>query len=187
MKIPFKAPLGGARNDIVNGDRVTPDPRAAKTITIITSIQPSRVCKAYTTRVDGVLDKSAIANITEGIAQSYIVPDADEMARLWEDVTSSDNKVIVPARWHNDDGSPFFIYSKAKLAALLGCAEEDVPVGIVEHEGRRVRRVSRPGWTRRAGCRATPTTRPASRRSGLPRISRGGSRCLSPCSRGFRR
>ena len=51
----------------------TPDPRAARTITIITSTQPARVCKAYTTRAGGGLDKSAVANITEGIAQSYIV------------------------------------------------------------------------------------------------------------------
>ena len=138
MKIPLKAPPGGARNDIVNGDRVAPDPRAATTITIITSTQPTRVCKVYTSGVDGGLDKSAIANITEGIAQSYIVEDADEMARLLEDVTNSDNKVIVPGRWHRDDGSPFHLYSKAKLAALLGVAEEGVPIGIVEHKGRRV-------------------------------------------------
>ena len=43
------------------------------------------------------------------------------MARLLKNVTSSDNKVIVPGRWHGDDGSPFFIYSKAKLAALAWC------------------------------------------------------------------
>jgi hypothetical protein len=114
------------------------DPLAALTVTIITTTSPARVCKAYSSRPDGGLDKSAVANLTEGIAQSYIVQDADEKARLLEGVTSSDNKVIVPARWHADDRSPFFIYSKAKLAALLGVAEDDVPVGIVEHEGRRV-------------------------------------------------
>ena len=35
-------------------------------------------------------------------------------------------------------GSLSFMYSKAKLAVLLGVAEDDVPIGIVEHEGRRV-------------------------------------------------
>ncbi len=148
MKIPLSKLRAGAqnineggRNSVTQARATTspiPDPRAATTITIITSTQPARVCKAYTTRADGGLDKSAVANITEGIAQSYIVRTANEMARLLKTVATSDNKVIVPGRWHGDDGSPFFIYSKAKLAALLGVAEEDVPVGIVEHKGRRV-------------------------------------------------
>ena len=75
MKIPLRKPPAGARNINEGGRHVvaqakattnpTPDPRAATTITIITSTQPARVCKAYTTRADGGLDKSAVANITE--------------------------------------------------------------------------------------------------------------------------
>lgn len=84
MKIPFKAPPGGKRNGTFNSERVTSHPRAATTITIITSTQPVRVCKAYTSRPDGNLNKSAVANITEGIAQSHTVEDAVEMARLLE-------------------------------------------------------------------------------------------------------
>ena len=109
------------------------------TITVIKFISPARVCKVYTPRADGIgLDKSAIANVTNGLAQSQIVADADAMYDLLEDVTKSDNKVIVAGRWHGDDGSSFYIKSKAKLAELLGCAEDDVPAGIVEHKGHRV-------------------------------------------------
>ena len=85
------------------------DPRAALTVTIITATSPERVCKVYAARADGEgLDKNAVASITEGIAQSCIVKDADEMAGLLKDVTSSDNKVIVVGRWLGDDGSPFY-------------------------------------------------------------------------------
>ena len=114
------------------------DPRAALTITVVTATSPKRVCKKYTLRADGEgLDKDAVASITEGVAQSYVLEDVDDLAGLLEEVTSSDNKVIVPGMWHGDDGSPFYIKSKARLAELLGCAENDVPAGIVEYKGHR--------------------------------------------------
>ena len=108
------------------------------TITVIESISPARVCKNYTLRANGDLEKSVVANITEGIAESHIVRNADEMASLLEDVTRSDNKVIVAGRWHGDDGSRFYIFPRAKLAALLRVGEDDVPTRIIEYEGRRV-------------------------------------------------
>lgn len=113
-----------------------PDPRAATTITVITSRHP--INKRYVLQSDGTLTKTAVAVITRGVAQSHIVKTHEDMVVVLTEVANSDNKCIVPGRWHGDDGTPFEIYSKRKLATILGVAEDAVPWGIVEHEGRRV-------------------------------------------------
>jgi len=99
------------------------DPRAATTITVITSLHP--VNKRYVLQPDGTLTKTAAATITRGTAQSRIVKTHDEMRALLEEVTNSDNKCIVPGRWHGDDGTPFEIFTKADLASMVG-VEEDI-------------------------------------------------------------
>ena len=99
MKIPLKAPPGGARNDIVSGDRVAPNSRGRLNYhDHRVHAASSCVCKAYTARADGGLDKSAIANVTGRCRlKLHIVRNADEKAVLLEGVANSDNKVIVPA------------------------------------------------------------------------------------------
>jgi hypothetical protein len=114
------------------------DPRAALTITLIKSTRPARVCKVYTLLDDGKLDKHGVANITEGVAQSYIAEDADQAATLLAKATASNDLTFVLGRWRGDDGTPFEIVTKATLAEMFCVAEDDCPVGVVEYEGRRV-------------------------------------------------
>ena len=58
------------------------DLRAALTITLIMSTQPTSVCKEYTLLDDGKLDKHGVANITAGVAQSHIVENAHQAVPL---------------------------------------------------------------------------------------------------------
>ena len=113
-----------------------PDSCAALTVTVITSRHP--VNKRYVLQPNGTLDKHAVAAITDGIAQSYVVRNADEMAELLERVTASDNMVIVAGRFHSDDGTPFRVVSARMLARMLGVNWDNVPIGIIEHNGERV-------------------------------------------------
>jgi hypothetical protein len=120
-----------------------PDPRAAKTITVITSHHP--VNKRYTLQPGGTLAKNASASIRRGSAQSYIVDTHDKMMAVVSEVTRSDDKCIAPGRWHGDDGTPFEIVTKAVLARMHGVAEDDCPTGIVSYKGQRIAARYAPG------------------------------------------
>ena len=107
------------------------------TLTVITSTKPAKVCKRFTMGSDGKLVKTAVANIIEGTAQCFDVPDTDTMVALLRQVTQSDNQVIVSGRWHDCTDQPFHIVPEEKLAKLM-----DLPVGndalggVQNHKGK---------------------------------------------------
>ena len=106
-------------------------------ITIIKSTNPETVCKRYTKGPEG-LKKTAVANITEGIARGVEVPDAGAMVDLLQKVTSRSDLVIVSGSWLNDDGKKFNVVDERTLATLLGKEPGKVPGGVLEHNGERI-------------------------------------------------
>ena len=86
-------------------------------MTVIETTKPTTVHKRYTMGPDGHLVKTAIANITEGIAKCQVVPDADAMACLRR-VTRQTNLVLCAGRWHGCDGRSFQIVPERVLAEM---------------------------------------------------------------------
>jgi predicted P-loop ATPase len=106
-------------------------------ITLIRSIDPPIVCKRYTDGPNGI-EKSAVANVNEGMGKGFEVPDAAEMVRILKHVTSSRDLVIVAGGWANDDGAPFKVYSEGKLCQITGGEKGRVPGGVIDHNGERI-------------------------------------------------
>jgi predicted P-loop ATPase len=106
-------------------------------VTIIKSVNPDIVCKRYTLGQDGTLTKTAVAHVTEGIAKSVDVPDAQEMVRVLNHVTSKPNLVMCSGAWNNDpgNGATFKVYDERRLATILGSEPGKVPGGVIEHQG----------------------------------------------------
>ena len=102
-------------------------------ITVIKAARP--VNKRFVLQPDGTVEKSGVATLYSGVAQSRHVPDAEAMARVLEEVTESTHLVIVAGRWRGDDGTPFEIVTKDELTKRLGVSEADLPDGIVEVGG----------------------------------------------------
>jgi hypothetical protein len=108
-------------------------------ITVIQSLQPSKVCKTFFINDESELDKKAIANVSKGKATTVDVRTAHNFIDLLQEVTESTNKVICSGRWHNaNEDEEFEIMPEEELCKLLGAKKGDVSGGVVEHNGRKV-------------------------------------------------
>jgi hypothetical protein len=106
-------------------------------ITLIKSTNPAKVHKQFKLEDDGSLSKSAVANIVEGVAVTYSVPDADSFASLLKKVTERDDVVVCPGIWdHAVVGEKFDIYSEKQLSMMLGYGSEagNVPGGVLTND-----------------------------------------------------
>jgi len=102
-------------------------------ITIIRSTRPEKVCKTFSVE-DGALTKQAIANVTQGVAITVSVPDAQAMVTLLEEVTESFDMVICPGRWDNaKEDEVFQLLSERALCELLSAEKGKVEGGIHIH------------------------------------------------------
>jgi len=100
-------------------------------ITLIKSMQPSRICKRFTIK-DGRLQKDAIANVTEAQAASVNVSDVHKMVRQLERVTESHDQAICTGIFHNAPKGKFNLLSENKLKRIVNC---DPSNGVIEHKG----------------------------------------------------
>jgi hypothetical protein len=108
-------------------------------ITVIKSTNPSKVCKTYKLDADGRLEKSVIANTTEGVAVTLNVPTAQAMVKVLTSVTSRDDLVICPGIWRGAEvGEKFRIVSEGQLAEMFGSQIGKVNGGLLEHDGEKV-------------------------------------------------
>ncbi len=98
-------------------------------VTVIRSIRPNMVCKRYTAGPDGI-QKTAVASVTEGEAETRDVPDAAAMLALLGEVTEAPNLVLCPGVFHGAGRAPFRIVPEAQLAAMLGSKVGEVPGGV---------------------------------------------------------
>ena len=104
-------------------------------ITIIQSVRPEKVCKTYSME-NGVIKKTAIANIFDGKGATVKAETADDMVRILKRVTERTDLALCAGIWHNSElGKPFGIYTEKKLAELLGSELGKVQGGVVEHNG----------------------------------------------------
>lgn len=104
-------------------------------ITLIRSIQPEKVCKTYTHN-GTTLDKSVIANVFDGEAITFPVPDAQTMAKVLAKVTERQDLVICPGVWHNaEDRKAFKVMTERHLAEVLGVDLSQTPGGVINHNG----------------------------------------------------
>jgi hypothetical protein len=106
-------------------------------VTVIRAVKPSMVCKRYTAGVDGI-QKTAVASIAEGEAETRDVPDAAAMRALLGEVTEAPDLVLCPGAFHGAGRAPFRIVPEAQLAAMLDNKVGEVPGGVHEIGGVRV-------------------------------------------------
>lgn len=118
--------------DTENCSEGSADFKSGDLITLISSKAPATLCKSYR-MVDGVMQKTPIANMTKGVANTVRVDTAQAFADLLRGVTESSNQVIVPGVFHNAEvGQPFHILTAEKLAEQMGVTEAPVGVQMVK-------------------------------------------------------
>lgn len=104
-------------------------------ITVIKTISPETVCKNYSMQ-DGVLKKTAIANIFDGTGVTMVADTAEKLAGILRNVTERSDLALCAGVWHNSDiGKPFRILTERKLASVLGSDLGKVQGGVIEHSG----------------------------------------------------
>ena len=87
-------------------------------LTVLTVKKPATVGKHYTSK-NGRLKKSAVGNITEAIGRTVRVPDAAAMMKLLEEVTSSNNQVIVNGLFGGGEREEFRIYDERTFREIV--------------------------------------------------------------------
>ena len=107
-------------------------------VTVVVSTQPSRVAKVYE-KHDGVIVKSAIGDISEGIAYTKEIKSARDMAELLSKVTDREDAVVCPGIWRNSSfDEPFRIVTEKKLAHITGDKVGSVAGGVLDVDGESV-------------------------------------------------
>ena len=129
-------------------------------LTLIKSKTPEKVCKTYSLDEAGSLVKKAIANISEGRARKFDVPDAQGFIDLLNLVTERQNLVLCPGIWHESQvDQEFRVITEKALCDLLGDEIGKVQGGVIDHQGQLVsarlaRGIDYSNWllTIRPGC-----------------------------------
>ncbi len=104
-------------------------------ITLIKSISPEKVCKTYSL-INGDLKKEVIANVTKGKAVTIDVSTAQAMAKILNRVSERADLVVCPGVWRGSElGQSFDVLSEKALASVLDVPLQDVPGGVIEHNG----------------------------------------------------
>lgn len=107
-------------------------------VTVVVSTQPSRVAKVYE-KHDGVIVKSAIGDISEGVAYTKEIKSARDMAELLSKVTDREDAVVCPGIWRNSSfDEPFRIVTEKKLAHITGDKVGSVAGGVLDVDGESV-------------------------------------------------
>ena len=98
-------------------------------ITIVQSTRPTTLCKHYA-KVGGKVQKTPIANVTQGICTTHVVATTNDMASVLAEITASRDLCIVPGVWRGAGEEPFDLVTEEELCRLTNGVKGDIAGGV---------------------------------------------------------
>ena len=98
-------------------------------ITIVQSTRPTTLCKHYA-KVGGKVQKTPIANVTQGICTTHAVATTNDMASVLAEITASRDLCIVPGVWRGAGEEPFDLVTEEELCRLTNGVKGDIAGGV---------------------------------------------------------